>query len=131
MHALALVAVGLAAGRGPGEPSAELGEVLQLRGRWVGTWQEQGPAFLQVEIGGGVFVLRESGTEVLRGRWQATDEGEGRFRLRIGLGPVCLGIYKQERDRIVLCFREPGRGRPASFRVGFQQRLLTLRRSRR
>src|SRR6516162_1862678 len=44
-----------------------------------------------------------------------TDEGGGKFRFRsTWIGTNFLGIYRQDQDRIILCFRSADAGRPTS-----------------
>jgi hypothetical protein len=57
--------------------------------------------------------------------WTISDEGAGRFHLMVDeVGH--LGIYKQDGDRIVICYQTESKGRPMSFRAGDGQHLLIL-----
>lgn len=54
---------------------------------------------------------------------------EGGNKLRMTYRGGChLGIYKQEHNRIVICLRELGCGRPTDFRVKLDEELLILHR---
>jgi hypothetical protein len=61
--------------------------------------------------------------------WECVLLGEGRLRITLG-GAPCLGIYRQDGDRLAICFRDPRQRRPMSFRAGDDQHLLILRRVR-
>jgi hypothetical protein len=120
---------GLTLGSGPEPVSAETEPVLNLRGRWVGVWTTS-------ERDWEVHVLGETWSyqPLPRGRRdpayltpQVRDEGKGRVRLNWN-DVACLGIYEQKGDRLTICFRAEGHGRPTSFRVGDGQTLLALRR---
>jgi hypothetical protein len=58
-----------------------------------------------------------------------TDEGGGRFLVAVSK-VLYLGIAEQDGDRVILCIREAGEGRPTSFRAGDGQHLLILHRVR-
>jgi hypothetical protein len=46
--------------------------------------------------------------------FRTVDEGQGRFRAKLGDREV-LGIYSRQDDRVVLCWRGTDRGRPTRF----------------
>jgi hypothetical protein len=110
-----VLAAGMAVGSGPEPVSAEVKPPLDLRGEWEGTLEH--------------FDGQEA--RLVRGAVnpQYVDEGDGKFRLRVrGRASVCLGIYRQEGDRVILCFGRPGEERPTSFQGGHGQEPIILHR---
>ncbi|HZT34702.1 MAG TPA: hypothetical protein VFA15_02190, partial [Nitrososphaera sp.] len=61
-----------------------------------------------------------------------TDEGNGRFAFRRDTkapeAPDYLGIYKQEGDKVTICYRQSEYGRPTTFKFMDSCMLLTLHR---
>jgi hypothetical protein len=96
---LILTAAMAVPGNGPKMVSAEMERKLDIQGEWT-------PSDLLSGI---------------------VDDGGGNVRMEYRNG-WHLGIWKQEGDRLVICLREPGFGRPIDFQVRNEQELLILHR---
>lgn len=130
MSALAMILT--AAIAVPGDvPEMVPGEMVQepqplvLRGEWQGIWYNADgrnhvavvrpyrPNWISATCGAGYpFVCYM--------------DGPGAFRGEI-FGKKVLGIFRQESDRLTLCFREVGKGRPIVFRRSDEQHLIIIR----
>jgi hypothetical protein len=122
------LAAGLALGSGPEAVSAEMEQPLDLRGEWKGTWISSSGQCYEVRlVEHGACARRlprgKEGPEYLW--WAASDEGKGKLQM-VWVTAGSLGIYEQDGDRVRLCVRDAGSGRPTSFRGGSGQHLLTL-----
>jgi hypothetical protein len=110
----------------------KLTDSLDLSGEWQGVWKAADKAEYEVHQleGRGAWSYRrlpkgQQGPAYLSPG--ITDEGEGRLRLTWVDDP-CLGIYEQDGDCLIICFREARKGRPLSFRSGDGQHFLILHR---
>jgi hypothetical protein len=102
-----------------------LSQVLDLRGEWVGYIVTASGIRYGVRVNSqGVYTLH---MEALAFAWQITDEGAGSFSFG-GAEDPCLGIYKQQRDHLAICFTSRHMGRPTSFQGGKGNALLILHR---
>lgn len=134
MSALAIILTAAMAIPGNG-PEMELGEVaetqrLDLSGEWEGLWEPGDGTIWQAELEDCRFeATRGNGPQVWFQVWEQhiTDEGGARIRIEVGCH-VHLGIYKQQNDRIVVCYGKHGQARPTSFRAVDGQSLLMLHR---
>jgi hypothetical protein len=105
---------------------------LNLRGNWKGDCRladgQFETAYSWFKQGG---VIMFEGSDSFAGSLPVDsflDAGGGRFSLRPKDGPGYLGIFRQDGNLAVLCFRPTAEGYPTSFRGGDGQYLLTLRR---
>jgi hypothetical protein len=109
MSALAMIlAAGMVMGGGPEKHSGEIAESqrLDLRGEWEGTFLD-GPDSGNARLADGYLELWDESGAIELAQIQFIDEGRGKLRLTKGGDPVPLpGSYKQENDRIIICFRE-------------------------
>lgn len=102
---------------------------LDLSGEWEGTlWdsESKNKGSWTVKLNDRWLVV-ERGIDSHRLLWQMTDEGRGKVKVKL-LRTVYAGIYRQERDRVIIALRDSKRDRPNSFRTGDDQSLLILRR---
>lgn len=121
-------------------PEMESGEMVQesqpldLSGEWEGVWWFHTDGQLQVHSRDSRLVgVRKPGANNWVGSAIDTcdfiDEGHGRLRGTWDLtNSEIRGIYRQDRDRLILCFSQTPRLRPTSFQVGGTQHLLILHR---
>jgi hypothetical protein len=100
---------------------------LELRGRWEGSWSREGDTDIGVAFQDGRLTLPM--TPPVSMPFRMVDEGQGRFRARLGDVDV-LGIYSRQDDRIVLCWRRADRDRPTQFVDEECADVLILRRVR-
>jgi hypothetical protein len=125
-------------GTGAGRVSGETAEPqrLDLNGEWRGVLKTRNNEY-EVEYrgeGGWSCWLRPKGELPMCFDLRFTDEGRGRlqvtdrWQLQWWTNEPGLGIYKREGDRLTICYRNAGEGRPTSFRTGDGQDLLILRR---
>lgn len=118
MSALAMIltAAMVVPGDGRERVSMEMVQVFDLSGEWKARW---------IDDRWGV------GIETAPHKLLANTVFEGVNKLRITYRGGChLGIYKEEANHVVICLREPGRGRPRDFRVKPDQELLILHRAK-
>jgi hypothetical protein len=127
-----LLAAGLVPGDAPGAEPARTKPRLDLRGRWVGPWDNGRTPTMEFEITDGVLTAVDGG--FLRGSggmrgpsWEIRDEGGGRCCVTCSGEDALLGLYRAEGDAVAFCFLPVKSGRPASFQVKGLSRL-TLRR---
>jgi hypothetical protein len=148
MSALAMILTGamVVLGDGPEKVSGEVAKTqrLDLRGRWEGSWtDENGTIFHATTCGddkligttplrlkggcieGEITFLKlsdvsDQGNGKLRGKWWFSEDGESPGWYQ--------GIYRQEGDRLTICFRNRPHPRPISFHAGDGQHLLILKR---
>jgi hypothetical protein len=134
MSAFVLVlAAGLAVGNGPEKVSVAAYEGLDLSGAWEG-WLAFTSHRIRVELRDGDLKYQGNPAVFLYGE-DCVDEGAGRLRFRLrpsrwGRETRHLGIYKQDRERITICFAPDGGDRPDSFLLQESpvHFLITLRR---
>ncbi len=117
----------------PDKVSGEIERGLNLRGEWEGKeWRGNGEVF-KVEVRDGELTgesLTEKGVilvplEISR----IVDEGHGKFKVKWSSSGIRFtGIYRQDDNRVILCFPIADDGHPTSFRAGDGQHLLTLHR---
>ena len=118
----------------PKEAMEEIEQGLDLRGRWEGflfMGDKRKPWEVAIVIGSekkqGVasFDLR---LLLLLGR--VVDEGKGRFRAsdKYAVLEDILGIYQQDGDRLMICYRDASKGWPTSFLSCKDQSLVILHR---
>jgi hypothetical protein len=132
---LMLTAAMAVPGNGPEMVSGEvkLTDPLDLSGEWLGVWKVYKTEYEVEQIDGrGAWSIRgfPKGIQAgMRGSFyltpNVTDEGEGRLLLK-WLYPS-LGIYHQDGDDLIICFRDAREGRPLSFRVGDGDLLILHR----
>jgi hypothetical protein len=120
-----------ASGHAPEGISFEVERPLDLSCEWKGTVADRGVAC------GCVLCPRRQALYTFPDRqgsvrllWKMIDEGRGRLRVEEGGREISLGVYRWERDGLVICLGQPGKQRPASFRATDRQSLFTLRRAR-
>ncbi len=117
-------------GNGPERDSGEVEQRLNLRGKWRGTLRtiHGTTAFVSFNNGRvtwlGVYARRKLHIFF---NWNCQDRGQGKLRFD-WLGRQQLGIYRQDPDRLIVCFRNANEGSPTSFRCGDGQVLLILHR---
>lgn len=105
-------------GNGPERASGEIAmpQPLDLKGQW---WLTCGKDSYEI-----------SGEEIIRS-WKLRDEGIGRFRMTVTIMKqdfLMLGIYRQEKEKILMCFRNADYGRPTRIQDCDGQFVVTLRR---
>jgi hypothetical protein len=124
------LAAGLTLGSSPEPVSMEFEQRLDMRGEWEGT--EKGTCIVGKPYSGEILLVGQmmtltcrvgDGLAITKKSCKFVDEGPGTLRT-----PWGLGIYRQNGDRLLICFSKDGRPRPTSFRAGNGQVLLTLRR---
>jgi len=123
---LVLTAAMAVPGNGPAPVSAEMEERLDLRGEWEGKFWDYESRVHKAKLRGECLLL-ERPNEQGRYRWEFTDEGGGKGRVRWTADDY-LSIYRQEGDGITICYRLASKGRPPSFRTGDGHFLLILHR---
>jgi hypothetical protein len=128
MSALAMIlAAGMAVGNGPEKVSGEMEERLNLSGEWEGELYHACGTSFTVSYQGGTLIAT-NGEQVETMHVQFIDEGNGKLRgTEKGKGDA-LGIYKWERQSLILCIGLSGRPRPSSFQQDDEHSLLILRR---
>jgi hypothetical protein len=136
MSALAMIlaAAMTVPGDGAEKVSAEIAasQPLDLRGEWNGVWETGRVNYAVKHLVEGEACSYQ---QIPKGRWgpaylipKFVDEGVGRLRLQWVEDGPCLGIYKQDGERLTICFRDARKGRPQSFRTDHGQNLLILHR---
>jgi hypothetical protein len=123
MSTLVLMLAMVVPANGPEKVSAEMEQGLDLRGEWEGVYCYEGYAPSDFWLDGRSVGPRG---EISTSPFELVDEGEG--RLRLTWADRYLGIYRQEGDQLMICFRNVEEGRPTSFRTGDGQTLLILHR---
>jgi hypothetical protein len=130
--AMILAAAMAVPGRGPEKVSGETEQRLDLSGVWVGEWKDGGAHAdtpLRVRLRKGVITAKGK-------NWEhpdkikitkVIDEGNGNVRFTLGL-ESCVGIYRQEADRLSICFCIVPQDRPTSVRPRENQWLFILHR---
>ncbi len=127
MSALAMIltAAMVVPGDGLEKVSGEMEQRLDLSGEWFGT-RDDGC------VASDILLLPGRGTVCVGGCGVADlfvcfDRGHGVADVKWG-SEKFLGIYRQQGDSIIICFRAPSRGRPTAFRSGDDRILFTLHR---
>ncbi len=114
---------------GPEKVSGEiecLPQPLDLSGKWKAVLYRRGEALegeAAVADGRLRFCLHSGAGKSISLFGEVDDEGNGNLRVC-----RCLGIYKQEGNRLRICLNLSGLQRPASFQPGDRECLLILRR---
>jgi hypothetical protein len=124
--AMVLTAAMVVPGNGPEMVSAEMEQRLDLRGEWEGTWHYSVEGTRRVVITGNRLFFITGACAVGR-PFVCVQESAGTFRAHWD-GEACLGIYRYDGGRLLLCVREASKGYPTSFRAGAVQDLLILHR---
>jgi hypothetical protein len=120
------LAAGMAVGNAVDGTSTEAHQGLDLRGSWKGELSVNGHDPAPVYASSAVLITTQ--WRIADHAWTLTDEGEGKgVRIEIW-GQHFAGIYRQEGDRLTICFRNALLDRPRSFRRAEGQYLLILRR---
>ena len=129
--AMVLMAGMVVPGNGPKKVSGEL-TPYPFAGTWQGIMQFEG--FADKEIGmtdGKLTVCPNLGDQPIAFSGPAIYQGRGQLRIHmihvLGNGD-CLGIHRQDGDRLIICLREPGKERPTSFNTDNHQALIILHR---
>jgi hypothetical protein len=130
MSAFVLVLAAGVVSSGPEVVSGEVEQRLDLRGKWEGTWvtpSDVAPYKVIIEKNQFRWFYPDGDGGCVY--WDASDEGTGRLRITWHHASGLGGIYRQDGDRLLICFRI-GEGRPTDFRFGRNpdQCVLTLRR---
>jgi hypothetical protein len=135
MSTLVLVlAAGTAMGNGPEKVSGEVEQRLDLSGKWEGVWWFYTDGRLQVSSRDSCLVgVRKPGADNWVGSSIDTcnfiDEGHGKLRGTWDLTDrEIYGIYRQDGERLLLCFSEAPYPWPTSFQVGDGQFAIIIRR---
>jgi hypothetical protein len=123
IYAMALVA-GLTLGDVPAPVSGEVVEGLDLRGEWEGVWHWPCGTNDPVTLSRGTMTFEETGPMRVSA---IVDEGGGLCRLAAHDWKM-PGIYRQQPDRVMICFRESKDQRPTAFQRTSEQHLLILHR---
>ena len=119
-------------GNEPEKVSGEVEQRLDLSGEWEGTYQVaqvyKVPAGIRNDRlwRDGRGACRRNGV-IVGVPYVLLDEGKGNLRLKWH-GFHYIGIYRQDGDTVLICFREYFRGRPTEFRSGSEQHLFTFHR---
>jgi hypothetical protein len=121
MSAAMILMAAMVRGDAPHKVSGENVELqrLDLRGQWRLKYDGSGrrPKLTEVDL---VRLYR------------LEDEGEGRFRINLlpllGKNAPYVGIYRQEKETILMSIRRVGDGRPIRFPIGPGQSILILQR---
>lgn len=129
---LALTAVMAVPASGPASESGETEQALDLRGNWRGTWVYAESGYYDVAFNGTKFLIgtNDENEVVFIDSSALVDEGRGKCHgawYSSESGWV-RGIYQQDQDRLMLCFRDGRQPRPRSFRARDGQHLIILRR---
>lgn len=100
---------------------------LELHGKWKGVWHcFRGP---NVTTAMNYNEPIDPVQHRIRADW-IVDEGNGRCKFTDPgrPGPPSLGIYRQEKNKLIICIRRPGDGRPTEFtREDFQDIVILHR----
>ncbi|HEY7308374.1 MAG TPA: hypothetical protein VH643_03325 [Gemmataceae bacterium] len=136
--AMILTAAMAVPGNGSEKTSGETTDNLRFTGRWEGTltlcWQDNNENYIAAVLSDGVLTLHRRydgdpySSSCVFSSCVFTDTGKGTVRLRLGKS-VYEGIYRIEREDILLCFKTTGK-RPSSFKVRAGTMLFTLRREK-
>jgi hypothetical protein len=133
MSALAMILT--AAMATPGDGAEKVSAVmvqrgLDLSGEWKGDFTSSNGKIFKGKMKESVFVLTPGEKPLIDlGPKYITDEGNGRFAIGRGAnGPVFVGIYKDEGDKLTICLCATQYGRPTKFKAGEGRGLLILHR---
>jgi hypothetical protein len=122
------LAAGMAFGDGPEAVSEEMEQRLDLSGEWEGSWMAFNGRLFEAKVGDGL-VESNAEPDLLSFRVaDVTDEGGGRLRIARANGLDDLGVYRNDGNRLIICYGWAKKGYPTSFRAGGSQSLLVLRR---
>ncbi len=112
--------------------STQIVQMLDLRGEWEGHWYfESGKAFSLEAKDGSITAC--DGTEIRFLQIKdIVDEGGGNLRVKWYWSKHgwAQGIYRQEGDRLCICFFDQFSHRPKSFDFGTDRHVLYLQRNR-
>lgn len=111
-------------GNVPEGSSGEIEQVLDISGGWEGKLDgeflarlENGQITVELKPGTGFYDLYAS---------RIVDEGGG--RLRTECTKTFLGIYRQDRDKLIICEQHWSYGRPTRFISNERQNMLIFHR---
>jgi hypothetical protein len=104
---------------------------LDLSGEWKGRWEaSDGNKYEVLRMLKKTVAYRKI-PKIWKGPayllYHVADEGNGGVQVDWEEAG-CLGIYVQQGDSLTICFCDPKKGRPTSFRAGNGQHLLILHR---
>ena len=91
---------------------------------WFGTWTREGQRDGGTYLKRGILILPMNPPAKFRLVIHKEEE-RGRFRGKVGDISIA-GIWKFERGRLTLCWRDADKGFPQRFEEGEQQELLML-----
>lgn len=124
--AMVLMTAMVVPGNGSEKASGEMEQGLDIHGEWKGIWYGCHGNTVNVRFCEGFIELTDNNGEGLGARVAFTDEGKGKFRLRIDDDDrtTYLGIYRQEGDRIIACLG--GNHRPKDFLPSEEHDILFI-----
>jgi hypothetical protein len=127
--AMVLMAGMAVPGNGPKKVSGEVEQGLDLSGEWKGVCRYRNPGeetkSAEVHLKDGKLHLKLPSGFSATFLYAVIDEGGGKFCLGLDYRSY-VGIYKWERDHIVLCIRSPNLGYPVVFEPKGDQNLQNL-----
>jgi hypothetical protein len=125
--AMVLAAAMAVPGSGTEAVSGETEQGLDLRGRWEGVYINADEGMMEARLlDGGIGLATGEGGSFVKSIF--SDEGGGKVRFILNDAAKYLGIYEQQGDRVVICFRFADDGWPSSIRIAQGQHLLILHR---
>ena len=113
-------------GSGPEKVSGEMTDGLDLHGEWEGTLQGDN-IFCRAVIREGKLITHDGTGKTGSNRLQVVNEGDGKIRISLDW-TVCLGIYEQRGDDLLIAYRWHELGRPSFLGKDKKQGFLILRR---
>lgn len=113
-------------GNGPEMVSAEMEQVLDLRGKWEGEWEDMQCQRFKARIEDGLLDLDYEGGDRRVMHIKITNKGQGRFCITLR-GVNFLGVYRQDGNRMIFCLRDP-EDRPTYLWNGGAQARFILHR---
>lgn len=127
-----LLMVGTINGIGPESSSNEIVQGLDLSGEWEGYWWFENSEPFPTELRDHMIVACDGREIRFLDISSITDEGGGKLRVQWywSADGWAHGIYRQDGDRLYMCFRDRPGPRPTSFRSGNGCHVLFLRRLR-
>ena len=118
-------------GNGPDMVSGEIEQGLDLHGQWKGTWVYEDGVCYDADTDESRSLIGFTGNMMTSLELSdIIDEGRGKCRMKWFWSEDgwCRGIYRQDGDRLTICFCDRRGPRPTSFRAAKGQHLLVLRR---
>ncbi len=108
----------------PKEATEEIEQRLDLNGEWEGTWDNGRKTKSPIVHLSGTRISFSEDDAAFSFEHRIVDEGGNKLRFNDNRP----SIYRQDGDRLDICIRWHGKGRPTSFRGGDGQVLLILHR---